>query len=126
MGGQQTIEETRRLRLQELCDQLGSQAALARAIGCDKRQVSFWLASPERPGSKNISSRTARVAETKLGKNHGWIDGVDPDNGVKTGTMRATMELLAAVSRVHESGTDLTANPDAIAVVYNHLARYNG
>src|SRR5690606_11160343 len=111
---------------QELYDQLGSQAALARAIGCDKRQVSFWLASPERPGSKNISSRTARAVETKLGKNHGWLDGVDPSNSVKSETMRAAIELLAAVSKVHESDTDLTTNPDAIAVVYNHLARRSG
>lgn len=126
MGGRQTIEATRRLRLRELCDQLGSQAALARAIGCDKRQVSFWLASPERPGSKNLSSRTARLAETKLGLNHGWLDGVDPSNNVKSETMRAAMELLAAVSKVHESGTDLTTNPEAIAVVYNHLIRHYG
>ena len=120
MSRQQTIEATRRLRLQELCRQLGSQAALARAIGCDKRQVSFWLASPEKPGSKNLSSRTARLAEAKLGKNHGWLDGVDPSSSVESETMRAAMELLAAVSKVHESGTDLTTSPEAISVVYNH------
>jgi hypothetical protein len=111
-----------------LSDQLGSQTALAGAIGYDKRQVSFWLASPERPGSKNLSSRIARLIEAKFGKTHGWLDGVDSvvDVDANSTTMRAAMELLAELDKIREHGAVLTGNPDAITVAYNHLIRRHG
>lgn len=68
------LTDIRRDRLRELADEFGGGSALARKIDKDRRQVSAWLADPDKPGAKNPSNSTARWIERKCLKPSGWLD----------------------------------------------------
>lgn len=72
-----TIEETRRLRLEMLVLEFGSQVALATKIDKAPAQLNQWLrAAPNSETGKPraLSSEIAREIEEKTGKPTGWMD----------------------------------------------------
>lgn len=73
----QTIDETRRIRLQVLVDEFKSQTALAAKIGKTPAQLNQWLrAAPDSKSGKPraMSSEIARQIEIDTGKPIGWMD----------------------------------------------------
>jgi hypothetical protein len=66
------IEDLRKRRmenLQKLVDTHDSQAAFARAYGCNESFISLLLS-----GSRNIGEVLARDIEVKFAMPHGWLD----------------------------------------------------
>ena len=118
------VADVRRARLQQLCDIEGGQAKLARRVDRDRRQISAWLASPAKPGAKNMSASTARWLEQQCGKPNGWLEhGGDssPSETTDRLKMRTAVGLLRALASLKLSPSDLAQDPDAIAIAYNFL-----
>ena len=72
-----TIQETYRIRLEQLINEYGSQAKLSQLTGISPSQLSQWLNASKISGTNKrraMSARTARRLEEATGKPVGWFD----------------------------------------------------
>lgn len=72
-----TIQETYRIRLEQLINECGSQARLSKLTGIAPSQLSQWLNASKISGTNKrraMSVRTARRLEQATGKPVGWFD----------------------------------------------------
>lgn len=68
--------QIRRLRLLELIKEVGSQVAVADAIGKNKNQVHQWLLPEDDDAARNMGHKSARQIETAFKKSPGWMDSI--------------------------------------------------
>jgi hypothetical protein len=70
-----SVDEVRRENLIAESKRLGGDAALGRAIGVkDRNQVYQWLRATDPKQRRNVSTKSARHIEKKLGLASGWLD----------------------------------------------------
>lgn len=68
------VSQIRRERLAQLVREVGSQVAVADAIGKNKNQVHQWLLPEGDAGARNMGGASARQIETAFKKPTGWLD----------------------------------------------------
>ncbi|MGJ8686119.1 MAG: hypothetical protein ACSHWQ_01480 [Spongiibacteraceae bacterium] len=106
-----TIDKTRRIRLQQLLDGAGSTASLAEMIGKSPTQISQWAnASIDSKSGKPrvISNETARHIEKVLKKEKGWMDDVSSSDIASSILSSPTGQRLEALLKSLEESGDLT------------------
>lgn len=132
------ISEIRRARLGDLVAEYGGASRLATHIERDRRQISAWLASPEKAGHKDMSTTTARYIERRCLKPSGWLDH-EADASVKAEVgsqplsqslrtdrqkMRDAMRLLAELAEL-QGVPALAHDPDAVSIAYDFLVEFD-
>lgn len=115
-----TVYETRRQNLRTLSRQWGGPTSLAKKLGHSNGSYLAQLIGP-RP-SREVSEKTAREIEAKLGLPLGWLDQGQPENAQPNDEQLA--ECVKAVATcLRDAG--LRPGPDAysqvVALVYDRV-----
>lgn len=96
-----SIENIRRLRLDELISEFGTQAALAKKIERSSAQISQWKnQSPDSKTGKprSMDSASARHIEKMTGKADGWMDQM-PNGDISFSDLSAHEATVVALIR---------------------------
>lgn len=101
------VYEIRKRNIKALVERAGGPTAFAKLVGREQPQVSQWL------GEKAIGGKLARAIEQALGKDHGWLDTLQPLLGPKAPLLSAVREPIPAYGvRVAELEGDTDRDTD--------------
>jgi hypothetical protein len=97
-----TVYDTRRENLRRLIGQWGGPTSLSRKLGHANGSYLAQIAGP-RP-SREISEKTAREIETKLGLPAGWMDQDHPAGGQPLNDQALTEVVKAVAAVLRDAG----------------------
>lgn len=109
-----TTPEIRLENLLWLIKQAGSQAAFARRVRKDPRQVSQWKG---RKGARSLSDATAREIETAMVLPRGWMDQPHESGSLST----AESESDPGAGQIERLEQEIGALTGVLAILLNRL-----
>lgn len=95
------VYERRRLRLQDLVAQKGTQKALADAVGIAETVISRMLYPEGKKHKRNIGEQSVRMIEAALKLPQGWMDGIAEDSNVQYRGQHTPKDSFPVISWVN-------------------------
>ncbi len=96
------VYETRRVNLRALINQWGGPTSMSRKLGHANGSYIAQIAGPH--PSRDISEKTAREIESKLGLPVGWMDQDHPASGQQLNDQALTEVVRAVATTLRDTG----------------------